>query len=367
MVRLGFAGDLSLAVLNAERACGMEDLASQCKAFTKRVDIAVANLESIVVARPGECDRKMAVSADRCHGVEALGFHVFSLANNHILDCGQAGLATTEAFLRERGMRTVGAGSDLEKAEAPLFVETEGKRIGFLSVTDATHYGARSKVGGVAPLIPRRLVKSVRRLSRDVDLLLVSVHSDLEFTNFPAPWKVRLSRELVRAGAHLVIHHHPHTLQGIERYRGGLIAYSLGNFVFPVHGNAYMRGRQGYTHETVFLTVDVSWNRSAPPDIKYDVIAGIIDDQNRLQIAGRQDASRIIGRLHTYSEELDNLDGLRRKYFRMCVGEGKRFVMDLYYSIRKEGVRAGWRFILGHLSTSQHRNWMRGLLTFGRA
>jgi hypothetical protein len=51
----------------------------------------------------------------------------------------------------------------------------------------------------------------------------------------PRPAHVRLGRKLIDAGFSLVIGHHPHTVQGFERYNGGWIFYSLGNFFFPDH------------------------------------------------------------------------------------------------------------------------------------
>ena len=116
-------------------------------------------------------------------------------------------------------------------------------RIAVINVTDASHYAARRNKPGLFALSRRRLKRTLRSVRRSVDLTIVCIHSDLEFTNYPAPWKVALSRWLVRRGADLVIHHHPHTLQGIEEFRGALIAYSLGNLVFPIHGGEYMDGR----------------------------------------------------------------------------------------------------------------------------
>jgi hypothetical protein len=63
------------------------------------------------------------------------------------------------------------------------------------------------------------------------DLVVVLLHWGKEYADDPGGWRRVLARRLIDAGAHLVIGHHPHVLQGIERHRGGLIAYSLGNFL----------------------------------------------------------------------------------------------------------------------------------------
>jgi poly-gamma-glutamate synthesis protein (capsule biosynthesis protein) len=66
----------------------------------------------------------------------------------------------------------------------------------------------------------------------DHDLIFVLLHWGVELDDTPGRRQVRAAHALIDAGADGVIAHHPHVLQGIERYKGGVIAYSLGNFVF---------------------------------------------------------------------------------------------------------------------------------------
>ncbi len=68
-----------------------------------------------------------------------------------------------------------------------------------------------------------------------MDCLVVSLHWGFEYTEFPSPDQQRLARSLIDAGAHMVVGHHPHIVQGIEDYHAGLIAYSLGNFHFHMN------------------------------------------------------------------------------------------------------------------------------------
>jgi len=64
------------------------------------------------------------------------------------------------------------------------------------------------------------------------DLVIVTVHWGAEFRHEPSEKQRRLGRLMIDAGATLVLGHHPHVLQPVERYRGGIIAYSLGNLIF---------------------------------------------------------------------------------------------------------------------------------------
>jgi poly-gamma-glutamate synthesis protein (capsule biosynthesis protein) len=95
------------------------------------------------------------------------------------------------------------------------------------------------------------------RASAAVDVLVVSIHADLEFVDWPAPHRLALSRRIIEAGADLVLSHHPHVPQGLERHGRGLIAYSLGNFVFPVLGNGYMQQGSVYTGRSFILLVEL--------------------------------------------------------------------------------------------------------------
>jgi poly-gamma-glutamate synthesis protein (capsule biosynthesis protein) len=75
------------------------------------------------------------------------------------------------------------------------------------------------------------------------DLVIVVLHWGDEYEDAPQKWQVRAARAFVDAGADAVIAHHPHVLQGIERYGDGLIAYSIGNFVFDnLHGRKRLHG-----------------------------------------------------------------------------------------------------------------------------
>ena len=80
------------------------------------------------------------------------------------------------------------------------------------------------------PLREAIAMEDVVELRKQVDCVVVSLHWGYEYVEYPSPRQQAFARKLVRAGAQMVIGHHPHVVQGVERYQGGLIAYSLGNF-----------------------------------------------------------------------------------------------------------------------------------------
>lgn len=91
---------------------------------------------------------------------------------------------------------------------------------------------ARRGHGGPARWVTSEAVLDIAALKQDADVVIVQVHGSFEFQHAPSRSTMELARAAVDAGADAVIVHHPHVLQGFDWYKGKLIAYSLGNFVF---------------------------------------------------------------------------------------------------------------------------------------
>lgn len=165
-------------------------------------------------------------------------FHAVTLANNHQLDNDKPGLVDTPKILDELGIKYVGAARP-EMANR-FFVEpldVKGWRVGFLAATTQTNRGQLKDGPFIAyvpaPAFKNQLVPVLEAARATHDLLIVQVHWGQEYQDAPARWQIDTAHAFIDAGADVVIGHHPHVLQGIERYKHGVIAYSLGNFVFP--------------------------------------------------------------------------------------------------------------------------------------
>ncbi|MBA2540532.1 MAG: CapA family protein [Deltaproteobacteria bacterium] len=165
-------------------------------------------------------------------------FHAVTLANNHQLDNDKAGLVETPKFLTELGIRYVGAARD---DNAKRFVvetlEVKGWRVGVIPATTQTNRGQLRDGPFIAyvpaPAFKNQIVPVIAAARTSHDLIVVQAHWGQEYQDAPARWQIDAAHAFIDAGADVVIGHHPHVLQGIERYKGGVIAYSLGNFVFP--------------------------------------------------------------------------------------------------------------------------------------
>jgi len=162
------------------------------------------------------------------------GFDVVSLANNHTLDYGATGLFDTETALFDAGIRGVGAGRDSSAARRAAVIERDGHRVGFLAYSNTfpEAFWAGPAQPGTAFGHRRHVEADVRALRPRVDTVVVSFHWGREATTELRPYQPMLARAAIDAGADIVAGHHPHVLQGVERYGDGIIFYSLANFTF---------------------------------------------------------------------------------------------------------------------------------------
>ena len=215
-------------------------------AVIQSADLAVFNLECALSKDGVPLPKVYSFKADpaAAEGLARAGFDIAVLANNHSVDCGRWRLSETMDILRGRGIVPVGAGMSMAEAAAPVIVERSGLRIAFLARTFILPDGVlyREDVPTIAVYDPDRIEAEVRAANRRADVVIVSLHWGVEYARQPQESQRRIARRLVDAGADLVIGHHTHTPQPVERYGRGLIAYSLGNFVFDSRGEG---GRYG--------------------------------------------------------------------------------------------------------------------------
>ena len=170
-----------------------------------------------------------------------------SLANNHAGDFGPVALRQTVRRLQRAGLAGFGAGPDLASARSPAVVRVHGTAFGFLgfNAIGETPEAGPARTGAVSVSMPPRtgpldrreldrFLRDVRALDRRVDVVVVLPHWGTQYTNRPEPVQRRVARELVAAGADLVVGGHPHWVQGASMVGDALVVHSLGNFVFDM-------------------------------------------------------------------------------------------------------------------------------------
>lgn len=206
-------------------------------------DLAIANMETVTAGPDtGYTGMPRFNSPDSIlDAIKKSGFDVIITANNHCADRGSAGIVRTIDQLDARGILHAGTYKSKEDSDKILITDVKGVKVAVLAYTESTN-GIPYK----EPCVVNKMkmdkmtsdIKKARELKADV--VIVHLHTGVEYARQPNKSQIDLSHSLVKAGADIVLSEHPHVLQPMERItvtddsgqkRDGLIFYSLGNFI----------------------------------------------------------------------------------------------------------------------------------------
>jgi len=260
-VLLAFAGDVHFeGAVRTTLVSASGKVLGPISAVLKRADVAVLNLETAVTTR-GTAQPKQYVFRAPPSAFAALasgGVDVASMANNHGMDYGEVGLRDSLAAARRARFPVIGIGLDASQAYRPYRVTIRGQRIAIVAATQVlddnliSSWTAGPHKPGLASAkdVPR-LVRAVRTARATSDTVVVFLHWGVELASCPTVDQRRLARQLVAAGADVVVGSHAHQLLGAGRMRKAFIDYGLGNF-------AWYSSASGVTAETGVLLVSVT-------------------------------------------------------------------------------------------------------------
>lgn len=222
------------------KAKGIQYLFANISSFIKSYDIAFANLECPLSDRGKAVGNLYSFRADPKYadGLKNSGFTLFSLANNHIFDYGKDALMDTITNLNKNSLDIAGAGLNQNEARAPKLIKKNDLTFAFFAfVVDVPFGGIVNFDNTPAPAQAsiNEITEEIKKIRPSVDFIIVSFHWGLEYASHPTEKQKELAHKSIDAGADLILGHHPHVLQGIEKYHDKYIFYSLGNFVFDQH------------------------------------------------------------------------------------------------------------------------------------
>ncbi len=249
--------------------------------YLQSADLALANLESpLTTAPPIISAYNLCAPPERVRFLAKSGLDLFSLANNHALDCGPQGLAETESTLVTFGLTPLGPQS------VPVYRTINGIQLAFLAFEDVS-----------APLDVETATQVIQKAYDNGALVIVSIHWGMEYQGGASERQKWLAAQFAQAGAALIWGHHPHVIQPAEWIQppagsepaGGstLVLYSLGNALFDQGGLADTR-----RSALVLVELDENGVRSAR------AVPFVIDIQHsRLEAANDQVAQVILERL----------------------------------------------------------------------
>ena len=236
------------------------------KEIVQDSDFAFGNLES-----PLLFDEKEAITTSFTGSykfadfLKECGFNVLSIANNHILEKGEKGFKETINILNNASIKPVGF--QKEYNSNLVILEKNDVKLGFAaynSVHDIENPCLYSDF-----CIEKAIASLNKMKNSGVNCKVISLHWGWreEYINIPSTENIKIARLLVDNGADIVVGHHPHVVQPVERYKGKLILYSLGNFLFDMiwsknvrTGMAVMVIYDKTTHKTDYKTIPIYLN-----------------------------------------------------------------------------------------------------------
>ena len=238
-VSIAAVGDLCFMDSNHNSLGSAADLLAHMKPQLSAADLAIGNLEIALTSGGSAQDKTYTFRAplSSAQGIAQSGIDVVSVANNHALDYGRAQLPPELDALRQANLTVIGGGLNRQQAWAVQTVSSNGARIGLLAFSEITpaDYAATDTDAGVAytqDSAAMTAAVAAAKASKRYDYLIVVMHWGIEGDYQNNERQSVEAHALIDAGADAVIGSHPHRIQGVEYYKDGLIAYSLGNFVF---------------------------------------------------------------------------------------------------------------------------------------
>ncbi len=245
---------------------GMETIFGDTLGILQRQDLLLGNLEGTITERalktPKSYNFKFHASVIPI--LHQAGFDYFCMTNNHIYDYGEAGFIDTLKNIKTSSISTSGIGMNLFEAKKYWETVIKGNKIRILSIGayPKEHNGFDGKKQAAAGTDRPGILfagpdadQAVKSMVGPDSFGILFIHGGVEWNYEPTKEQRDLYRKYIDMGADLILSSHPHVLQGVEAYNTKLIAYSMGNFIFPGMGG------MPHAEESVILTFGITGGR----------------------------------------------------------------------------------------------------------
>ncbi len=214
-------------------------LFSNVASIFKNDDITTANLETTFTTSNNIRDKNAAVQysfkgdPELAKSLSLASIEGVNVSNNHIYDFGNEGFKDTLAVLKSNNIAYFGEGNQ-------WVTEAKGIKFGFLG-----YQGWSASTS-----LLNKIKSDISELKSKVDVVVINLHWGVERAYTPNDVQKKIAHFAIDSGADLIIGHHPHVIQGIEKYNNRFICYSLANFCFG--GNSNPSDKDTFIFQTDF-------------------------------------------------------------------------------------------------------------------
>lgn len=248
-VTLAFAGDVHFTGRTARLLKDPATAFGPVTSVLKSADFTAVNLETAVTSRgtPQPKTYHFRTTPKAFTALRDAGIDLVTMANNHVLDYGQAGLADTLAAAKAARFPYVGIGANAAAAWAPYVTTINGVKIAIIGVSQVAELApswvaTRSRPGEANAINLPRTLSAVRAARKLAPVVIVFMHWGTEGQACPDPGQLSLAPKLAAAGASIIIGAHAHMLQASGWLGHTFVAYGMGNFLWWEHSYSTATG-----------------------------------------------------------------------------------------------------------------------------
>lgn len=215
---------------------GADYFLQNVRSIFEQDDLTIVNFEGTLTTSEERCENLYAFKGDPSFVSILSGSSVeaATIANNHSHDYGEQGFEDTKNNLTNAGITPFGY-------DTTAVVDANGVKVGLVGIYELYDHLEREQ----------QLKDNIAKVKQDgAQLIIVVFHWGNEKETSPDSNEITLGHMAIDEGAHLVVGHHPHVIQPVEKYKGRYIAYSLANFCFG--GNSYPSDMDTYIFQQTF-------------------------------------------------------------------------------------------------------------------
>jgi poly-gamma-glutamate synthesis protein (capsule biosynthesis protein) len=274
-------------------------------------DFVAGNLEFVLSDSPKSIQKAGPVLAAKTKCIDVLqqaNFKLLSLANNHIKDCGEDGVASTINACKQASISTLGAAENLKKAKEPYFTTINGVKIAGIAFAEQEFNTASATEYGANYFDPYEDLDLIEQTKAKVDYLIVIYHGGVEYYPYPSPQLKKKCRKFVDKGADLVTCQHSHCIGTIDNYKDKKIIYGQGNSVFGFreNDNSWNQG----------LLIELIWdNQVESPQIK---LVPIEATRNGIRKMEESVGLKLLENVQLMSSKVEDDQFLEKEWLKFC-------------------------------------------------
>lgn len=246
----------------------------------KNADITFANLECPLIEDCPVTDTGMIFCGDsrNVQGLVFAGIDIVSLANNHSANYGQGALDETINLLNSQGISVTGV-------EGARYITVRGITFAILGYNDIEKIQP-----GISNVNEVKIKAEIEIAKKSSDVVIVTFHWGAEYQDLPDDRQKYLGHFAIDAGADLIIGNHPHNIQPVEIYKGKLITYAHGNFVFDQEWS--LKTKQGVVGKYTFYDNQLV-------DVEYYPV--LIENYGQPKFSSGEEKNKILKKMETLS------------------------------------------------------------------